>query len=810
MNALVRRLRSSLPVIALLALGIGLPTAMFSVLDGALLRGLPFPDGERIVSVSTGESVEWPMAKEDFLFLRDHQDVFEEMAAFRTFNSVVTRPEAGSKGLTASYVTANLFSMLRVEPALGRRFAAGDEEASAPAVAMLSHAAWQSHFGSDPEILGKTVFLNREPMTVVGVMPEGFLFPVRQQAWAALRWEGRPWSEGPLFGIGKLRPGVAPEAAEAALAPLAERLDEMGGSGGGRRVHVRGFVEGLVPAEIDRSLRLMLWAVLGVLLVASANAAGLRLGDALARDRELAVRRALGARTGQLLRLLLGEAAALVAVGTAAGLGIAWLLVRFVARAMLRDGMLGRLFWVDAQIDLRSCLFAVALAAVAVLVGGLVPALWSLGRRDLSLGARAVGRTGHRGPGALRLTGALVVGEIAICFALVSGAGLLVESGLGLLAREPGFEPDHLMRTMVTTYQAELESQEERRAFWNRLFTRLAEDPEVAGATLASGVPWGARRGALGVSVRTGSDAPPVDGAGPEALPRAELLRVVPGFFEVLHLSLVAGRSFERADARAAPAGEGEATSAVPAVVSASFALRHFDGGAVGGSFELLPDPRSPEPVRATVVGVAADRASGKGDGPFSGDAVYLPWSTADAGGGFLVVRGRTTAAGLIRRIDRAIASVDPLVATLDDRTYAEDMAEHLWVERRLAQLVSSFAVLSVVLSAFGLFAVIALSLEQRKAELGLRSALGARPGDLGALVLRDGGRRVLLGLALGAGLAWASHRLLVGFLHGVGPWDPGILGAAAAGVSLVLLAAIVGLAVRAAGTDPAEVLGSE
>jgi len=814
---LARQIRASLFTIVLLALGIGLPTAMFSVLDGALLRGLPFPDGERIVSVSTGESVEWPMPKGDFLFLREHQDVFSEMAAFRTFNSVVTRPEVGSKGLTASYVTANLFSMLGVEPAFGRGFVAGDEDPSAPSVAVLSHGAWQSYFGGDPDVLGRAVLLNREPMTVVGVMPEGFQFPVRQQAWAALHWEGRSWSEGGVFGIGKLRTGVAPGVAEAALAPFAARLDEELPLAEGRRVHVSGFVDALVPEEIARSLRLMLWAVLGVLLVASANAASLRLGDALAREHELSVRRALGARTGQILRLLVGEALVVVAVSTAAGVGIAWLLVRFVGRALLRDGMLARLFWVDARLDLRACLFAVAMAAAATLIGGLVPALWSLRRRSLRLGGGATGRAtgaagraGAVGLGALRLAGLLVAAQIAVCFTLVSGSGLLATSGLRLLSREPGFDPGRLMRTMVNTYQAELESPEARRAFWDALFARLAEDPEIEGATLANGVPWGDRRGVRGVPVRSGPDSAPGPVADLDALPRAELLRVVPGFFETLRLPLLSGRVFEPADASARVEGAGTAAALYPAIVSASFARRHLGRSPLGASVEVFLAPRSPEPVRVTVVGVVADRGQGRAESPFAEDSVYLPWRSADVGGGFLLVRSRGEPGGLIRRIDQGIAAVDPLVATLDDRTYAEDVADHFWVERRLAQLVSAFGVVSLLLSALGLFGVIVLSFEWRRGELAVRSALGARPGDLGALVLREGGLRIALGLALGVGLAWVTHRLLIVFLHGIEPWDPLVTGASAVTVALVLLAAILGPVARAARSDPAELLRSE
>lgn len=786
-RTLGRRPRTSALAFALLALGIALPTAIYSVVDGVWLRGLPFPDGDRIATVTMAAGYDRPMPSADFLDLRERQSTFAEVAAFRTFNSVVTQEDAGSKGLTATYVTGNLFQMLGARPILGRSFTLEDEEPSAPLVVILSHRVWQTQLGADPKVLGRTVELNRERMTVVGVMGEGFHFPVRQEAWSVLRWQGRPWSESPVFGIGKLPPGTSPRQAELQLQALVAQLEAERPLDGARQVHVRGYVDALLAPEVRESLRLMLWAVLGVLLVACANAANLRLVDALDRERETTVRRALGATGGQLLRQLLTETCVLVTAGSLAGIAGAALLVRLASTSLLRGSPLLRQFWIDVRLDARSCLFAAGMAGVAVVLGGLVPALWTLRRKTLRLDIRTTGT-----PSALRLARTIVTLEVAVCFALVVASGLLARSGWKLLSQEPAFDTAHLMRVIVTTYQAERNDEESRRALWDELLPRLAAIPEVEKVTLATGVPW---LGAPWHPVRVASDADVKD------LPRVEVVKVLPGYFETLRLPLRSGRLLAPGDAKAAE---------LSVVVSASFAGRHFGGEALSHTFEILPAWGDEAPRRARVAGIVADRGLGRSDIPGSEEAVYAPLSFAETGGGFLIVRGRTTTAGLIREIDRVVASVDPRVATLDDRTYEGERAEQLWVQRRLAELFSFFAATSLLLAAAGLFGVISLSVKRRSKEMAVRSALGARPRDLRGLLLREGMRTVVAGLVLGGGLVYAANRFVQAFLYEVEPWDPTMTAGAALCVTAVLLAAVSGPARRAERTDPATILRSE
>jgi len=859
---LLARPRTFAFTLLLLAIGVGLPTALFSLLDGVLLRGLPFPEGNRIVRVTTVGSFDTSVAADDFAALsgaveaakRKGRPVLDALAGGLSLNTVVTRPGVGSKGMTGTYVTINMFPMLGVEPVLGRGFTPDDARPGAPPVVIISHRLWRRWFGGDSGVLGETVIVNREPMTVVGVMPPGFQFPVRQEVWTPLRREGW-WAKVPVFAVGRLAPGVDATDAERALAPVATALDEehpLPAARGERRIEVAPYVRTLVPPEIDRSLRLMLWAVLGVLLIACGNVAGLRLGDALGRRRELAVRRALGAGASHLLRPLLAEAAVLTAAGAAAGIALAWLLIQLAAGTVLRGSMMERLFWVDVRLDARACAFAVAAAALATVLGTLPPALWSLARRDLALGSGAGSHrvSGPGGRGGMRLAGALVVAQVAVCFVLVSASALLVASGRSLLAPAQGFDPDGLLRVMVTPYQAAWKGPEAPRAFWARLLPRLREDPAIAGATVANGIPWESPLHVATVGVatgnRAGTAADGTAGTGPDALPNAGLLRVLPGFFDTLRLPILAGRAFAPRDLEAAgnpaardtdgsagsqqAAGAQEAAGAptpppreLAAVVSAGFALRHLGPHPLGEPLALVPDSGERTLLRARVVGIAADRSDRAAGGvppdaqAAPADTVYLPLAVDRGGSAFLIVRGArgaTAAAagpgGLVRHVDRAIAGVDPLVATLDPATYREDRAEIAWAERRLAELFSLFAVASLVLSGVGLFGVAVLSLRRRLRELAIRSALGARPIDLRALLLRQGLTWIASGLAGGAGLAWLTHRLLRSFLHGIAPWDPALLGASAALVVLALLAAVAGPAHHAARTDPATVLDAE
>lgn len=796
LRSLFRRGRSAWVTVIVLSVGIGLPTAIFNVLDTVALRGLPGADGDRIVALSTQGGYDAPSPAEDFRFLRDHDDVLAEIAAYRApFNTVVTRPGIRSKGFSGTYVTANLFHMLGVEPVIGRNFTAADEQPGAPAVAMVSHSTWLIQFGGDPDVVGETVVINREPTVLVGVMPEGFRFPEDQHAWSVIHWAGRPWSEDPVYVVGKLPAGRSFEAASTRLTGLVSRLDAQRPLEQARRLELRSFTDAHLPPEVPRALRLLLWSVLAILIVACANAAILRLGDALTRGHEFSVRRALGARRPVLLRLLLIDSLLLAAISAAGGIGLAWALLRLASLALLEGSSLFRYYWIDLSLDVRACVFAVTLGTVALLVGGLLPALWSLRSRETRIDTRSTDSAKT-----MRLNSGLLAVQVAICFALFVGSGLLVKSGLALLSQEPAYDPEHLTRALITSYQAEYEDPAEVGAFWRSFLELAGADPQIEGVTVASGVPWGQNLGVLGTPVQTASS----ESDGPADLPRAQLLHVLPNFFDVLRLPMLAGNTFGDAELRAAA----EPSSPVPVVISASFARRHIGSSPLGKTFGFFPGFRATEPVSARVVGVVADR--GPVNEATSEDAIYVPFPIEERGGGFVIARGRREAAGLIRNIDRAIAEVDPAVATLDARTYEDEVAEISWVQRRLATLFSLFAVTSIILTAGGLFGVVVLAVRRRRKEFAVRAAVGATPRHLRRTVLNQAGPPLGLGLLLGIALAWMATRLVAGFLYQVEPWNPWIVGGAAIGTMLLLLPAVLGPAVKVSRTAPVDALTSD
>lgn len=787
------RLRGgSAHALAVLVVGIGLSTAMFAIVDGVLLRGLPFPEGRRIVMLSTlGTGGATPA--DDFRALRRHQRSLDALAAFRTYNTILTREGSGAAGLTATYVTADLFPLLGVEPILGRGFLPEDEDPSAPAVAVLGDAIWRSRFDADPGVLGRIVRLDGEPMTVVGVMPPGFAFPIRQEAWAVLRWEGRPWSRAPVYAVGRLRAGADPQETGRELAPLAARLDLEHPLDGPRELVVRRFVDTVLPAGVQRSMRILLAAVLGLLLLACCNAAGLRFGDALGRARELAIRRALGADRGPLLRLILSESLALVAVATVGGLAVATLLGRLAERVFFEGGMLVRFFWVDVGLDLRAAAFAVATGGVAVLLGGLLPAAAGIHRLG-SVGLRLRSDGSRIGPAHSRWTAGLVVVQVAVCFALVASSGLLVRSGLDLLRRQPAFDPDRWNRVLILGSQSERGDPAARRAFWAELLPRLRAAPEIEAATLSDHLPWGAVRP---VPVRPPGAADRASGD----LPRVPVATVLPGFFEDFAWPLLAGTGL-------GPETVDPDTSEIPLVVSEDYARRSLPAGALGARLELPPRSRSGPPRIGRVVGVAAER--GLGDGTDLEVAVFAPFDTSGRLEGFLLFRDRAGPEAALRRVEREIAAIDPLVATLDHRTWATERAEAVWVERRLAELFSLFASAALVLATVGLFGVVSALVDSRRRELAIRAAVGALPRDLGLLLLGEGARLALLGLAFGAPLAFAAGAVVAGYLHGPGSSSATVWVAAVLVVLVALSTAVAGPVRAAAATAPAEVLRRE
>ncbi len=790
-----RSRRSSALIVLLLAVGIGLSTATWSVLDGVLLRGLPFPEGDRIVTIASHGGYDRPMPVPDFEALRDHGRVFTDVGAFVSLNSVLTQPAAGSKGMTAAYVTGNLWELLRVQPLFGRGFVPADEHPTAPSVAILSHGVWQTRFGGDRDVIGKPVILNRETMTIIGVMPEGFAFPIRQEAWTNFRRSSHPFHIGSMFVVGRLPDGSNAAAAARALEPLGRALDASSPLDSPRRFEVRPYTAAVVPAAVQRALRVLLLLVLGVLLFACANAAGLQLGEALARERELAVRRALGASSAGLTRLLLGESVVLVIAGTAAGLGLALALVAAASRWLLDGSPLLQQFWIDVRLDHRAFLFAALTASLAILIAGLFPALLQTLARESVAAVFGSGRRTTVSRGALRVALVLLTIQIAVCFVLVLSAGLTAHSGLALLRERPAFDTRDLTRILLNGFQADLKDAESARQLWARLSTVIRNEPGIVEATLANSVPWWPQgwftRVRIGVAAQPTADS------------SARVVRVLPEFFDLMRLPILAGRALvdpDITDTRSPP-------SHLPAIVSAGFASRHFGRDPVGRRFTIEADQVLAQPLAAEVVGVAADLGL---DSRSREEAIYLPFVFDHGTGGFMLVRGPGGPATIAAAVDRAIARVNPLVATLEEQSFAQDQSQQSWVNRRLAQLLVLFGATALWLAGVGLYGTVVLALRLRRAELAIRSALGARPDQLAKQVVRATALAWACGISFGLLCATNLRPWLERLLYQTDFWELQVLIGAIVALAIVALAAASGPALAAARMDPAAVLSDD
>lgn len=789
LRAVARRPRTSILTVAILALGIGLVAAMASVLRGVWLRGLPFPDGDRIVFFSTGESAAYPMTVDDFLELRESR-FLEEVGGFRTFNVVVTDETGASRATTGTYVTPNLLAMIGAAPILGREFVPADGEPGAPPVALLSHSLWEGQFGGDERALGRTVIVNREAMTIIGVMPKGFHFPVRQEIWPVERFAGSPWSRAGMFGIGKLARGVAPRAAAHELRLRVARLDADRPLSQPRQSHLLPYVDAVLDSGVRRSLEIMMIAVVAVLLGACLNAANLRFADALSRRGELQVRSALGASRRQLVALLLAEALVLSTLGVLGGLGLAWALVTVAGRRLVAGGPLRASFWVDLRLDHQVVAVAAAAGMIAILVGGLAPAIGAAAARPL-----APSRRTHSAPSSA-LAKTLLSGQVAAAFVLSLAAMLFVRSATGLLRSDLGFDPDRLASAIVMTYQAEHEDSETRRSFVERLLASLEARPEIAGATVASHPPWRGERGPPLVTIDLERGSGEIDAAA-EMLPRSRQLFVWPGFFVTMRLPLVEGRPFDHRDLK---------SEAPPVIVSASLARRLFAESPMGRRIVV----GSPQPVSAEIVGVVADLGVDWEGTPAGNDMIYRPYPVAHDRGLFLLVRGRGAPPATFRAIDQALAGIDPRVAALDHETFVEATAVATWVERRLAQIFALFAAATLLLSAAGLYGVLAVRVRERTRELAIRLTVGALPRDLRALVIAEGARAVVMGIALGTLVTVVAAPAIDPFLSSVRMWDPLAVVVAVGVIGGVSLIASLAPARNAARTDPADVLRNE
>jgi putative ABC transport system permease protein len=781
-----------------IALGIGANTAVFSLVRAVLLRPLPFEDPDGLVTLhSTGPGrVRQPFSVPDFLDLRDQNQTLAGLAAYGAWGANVTGV-AEAERLHGMWASAGLFPLLGARPALGRGPVAEEERGGGARVVVLTHGLWQRRFGADPAVLGTSVSLNGEVYTVIGVLPAGFILPGREiELITPLALEADPRRDLRLPGflriVARLKPHVSREQAQADLTAIARRLQAQYPDSNATRT---GVSVSALHEEVVGNVRLMLLVVQGavglVLLVACANLASLLLARAAGRQREMAVRLALGAGRYRLVRQLLTESLVLAAIGGVFGLLVAHAAIRAFLMLGPTDLPRARSIGLDAGV----LAFTAGLTLLAGVAFGLLPAVQaSRGEPQGGLALSSRGSAGSRPR--TRARRALVVSEVALSLVLVAGAGLLVKSFVRLQAVDPGYRTAHLLTLRLSLPKARYAQRSALAAFHDRLATRLQALPgvrEVGVASVAPLTPW---RATINFAVE-GRPAP-----RPEDVPLANYRAVDERYFTAMEIPVLRGRAFAPSDTAAV---------APVALVNRALAERYWpDGDPIGGWLRIDDDPQE---RLVEVVGVVGDvKHYGLDDAP-SLD-VYVPFLQAPqsvavwlANSTSWVLRTSVEPSALASAVRGEVQAVDPDVAATAIQRMDDAIAGTVAPRRFNVLLLEAFALAALFLAATGIYGVTAYLAAQRTPELGIRLALGAPRAQILSLVLSQGMVPALLGLALGLGGALAFARVMEGLLFGVTVRDPAIFALASLVLAVVAGTASYLPAQRATRIDPVRAL---
>jgi putative ABC transport system permease protein len=816
---LLKRPGFSLVAIITMALGVGANTAIFSVVNAVLLNPLPYPESERLVFLNERSQqaekifIAWP----NYLDVREQNRVFDNVGVYNR-DSYNLSGDGEPERLFAGQVSAEVFSALRVNAALGRVFTSDEDRTGGNPVVVLSYGLWQRRFGGESRVLDLIVTLNDRSYTVIGVMPAGFDFPSRVELWVPAGqlsggWQQRGNHPG-LYGVARLKPGVTIEQARADTEAIALGLEKQyPDTNRDHRIALTPLIETVV-GDVGWALWVLLAAATFVLLIACANVANLLLVRASARQREMAIRAALGASRARLARQLLTESVMMALLGGAGGV-----LLAFWSLKLLTTGgavIIPRAS--EVRIDGRVLAFAVASSLLTGILFGLAPA-WQTGKISLqqTLKEAAQSVTAIK----QRMRSVLIVTEMALALVLLVGAGLLLRSFHQLNKVDPGFNYDHLLSFSVSLPEKKYSKPEQRIDFFSNLSRALSALPGAESVGLASGLPFGASSWRNSFVVE-GRPVPP-----PSEIPILEGCLVTPGYFSTMGIPLRAGRYFtdqdNRPGAQASPPASSSADSSAskvttsPAsglnaiVIDEEFARRYWPGeDPVGKRIMLGPiDPGSP---RLTVVGVVGRVKMDKLSVESNRVQCYLPYLQFPYpfANMTVVIKTSQEPAQMTTAALQQVQSLDPNQPIYNLRTLEQVRAQSIAPERLNLALLGLFAALALVLAAVGIYGVVSYSVSQRTHEIGIRLALGARRGDVLKQVVGQGMKLALVGTGVGLVSSFALTRSLKSLLFSVSTSDPVTL------ISIALLLCGVALlacfipAWRATKVDPLVALRHE
>ncbi|HEY0380182.1 MAG TPA: ABC transporter permease [Pyrinomonadaceae bacterium] len=766
---LVKRPGFTAVAVLTLALGIGANTAIFSVVNAVLLRPLPFTEPDRLVYAEGADlrdgSKGGAISPPDFLDYREQNHVFERLAAFMPQSFTVTGDGSASERVNSALVSHGFFETLGVTPLPGgRAFLPEEEQDGRNTVAVLSYGLWQRRYGGDPKIVGKTITVNGQTATIVGVMPQGFEYPREAQLWSPIPFKGPETSQRRyhfLRAVGRLKPGVTLEQAQADINSIARRLEQQyPESNTNFSIGLTLLTEWTV-GEMRPSLLVLLAAVGFVLLIACANVANLSLARGASRAREVAIRSALGASRGRVVRQLLTESVVTALLGGALGLLLAmWgvdLLVSLSPENLPRVK--------EVTTDWRVLGFTLLVSILTGILFGLFPAL-ATSKTNLTETLKEGGRTGI-GAGRQRLRGLLVVAEVALSLVLLVGAGLLIKSFLRLSNVDVGFKPTNVLSMQLSLAQVSYPEPRQRAAFYDQLVSRVESLPGVQAAGTVSELPLSGQENDTFFNI----EGKPAAAFG-STENDANIRGISPAYFQALGVPLIKGRFFDGHDNLDAPK---------VAVVNESFARRYLPGEDPLGK-RLIID-FGPEPFKAEIVGIVGSvRHSSLAQAEPSAE-MYVSALQAPPYGTNLVVRAAGDPVQLTAAIRSEVQALDKDLPVYNVKTMEQHVSESAAQPRFRTLLLGIFAGVALVLASIGIYGVISYSVTQRTHEIGLRVALGAQAADVLKLVVWQGMKMALIGIAVGLAGAFVVTRVMSSFLFGVSATDPLTF----AGVSLLL-----------------------
>jgi putative ABC transport system permease protein len=781
-----------------LALGIGVNTTVFTFVNAVLIRGLPFDDPDRIMSLGTRDARgrDRGLSYLEFQDWREGTKAFSGLAAFSGQTMNISDEGRAPERFGGPYISSNAFKLIGERPALGRDFLPEDDRPGAPPVVILGNGVWKNRYGSDPGVIGRTIKVNELPATVIGVMPEGFKFPINADLWipavqlAGLADQKRDARNFEVFG--RLADGVTPAQAQGELTAVANRLArDFPATNKDVVPTVMTFNERYNGGQIKLLFLSLMGAVGFVLLIACANVANLLLARSANRAREISVRVSLGATRFRVVRQLLVESILLAAISGVLGFGLSFIGIRLFDAAVAD---VGKPYWIKFTLDARVFGYLAAICLGTGIIFGLAPAL-HVSKTDVNEVLKEGGRSGS-GLRARRWTSVLIVVELALTLVLLSGAGFMMRSLLVLSQRDTGVETAHILTMRLQLPNRKYPTPELRRDFYKRLDERLAALGNVQAATITTNPPMGGGNPrVLGVDGRE-----PAPGEQPQTVTQ---VMIGPRYFETVGVRLARGRTFDENDGL--PGHEN-------AIVNQRFVAMHFPGEDPIGrrirlTSEVQPGAPPPTPTIATIVGISPTIRQRNFQEVMPDPVVYLPLRSQATPFAMLMLRTAGDPAALTPAVREEVRALDPDLPLFGIQTLDQALAQGRWGFKVFGTMFTVLALIALALSAVGLYAITAYTVTQRTQEIGVRMALGAQATQVWWLILRGSIAQLLIGLTIGLAGAYGVGKLLDSLLVKSASRDELTLASIAVLLVFVSIVACFWPARRATQLDPCKAL---